>query len=448
MIASLRAFTRLLMRPASLAMLYLLSMAAISPSLFDDFHVGGSLGVSGSSRVLLILWGEVMLFMTVFGVSLVTVEQAIWNPFAAAVPRLSQRAALGRWIYGVTAAFVLAGAIATHADAISFAPAFASSLMFFAVGGWIAEPVTSRSIAKVIGVALLVASLLLGRLVPFVEYAPIPVAIIAGAITVTLALRDRSGEVRRSRLLAPKMPNGYALGAKLDDGPHVRGAIIEWRGAPRSGRITEWLRAIEYESFGARRYGSIVHLGWFTLYASVAGYLIGAPAFAAILGIATIYPGLVLAGQWPYPLDREKRATIIYINGVMRYSAYFAVAGLLSWLLSRTHIPRFALGEAVAPYGRGLAIFVGVFAWTPLVQWLSIKWGINRRMFTSGAIQFRMLAVVLIAITLGMPSGALIEKFFRNSVMVQAGLLSTLVVATHLWYWGAIRRYYRVADLV
>jgi hypothetical protein len=452
---SVRAMGRLLWRPASVFGAFPILLAAAWPIILLGDRLDSGLRLSSPEGLSEVLWGESIALISVLGMILTWVaREAHQSVFAFNVPGLRRKILEGKGAFGVALSMAVAGIMLTTGDVRAAVEIFACALFFFALGGALADPITPTWLSAVTGLALVASALQPTRVRFLFETAPTVSVIVALLAFGVITYRETSTAIARMRVLLPKLPEGYAIGPRLWRA-YLNGTTTTMRNrhhSPATGRLRDWVLAVDYENFGMRHFGWLGLLLFIVALNAGMAYGLNNPGFVAILGAMHVaYRGHRLKGQWAYPLSRVNRARLHFVLNLIDGTSYAALATLAFWLLQKTNLPAFPVIDV--PDRRespGLAVVAVAAIWYPLVQWPSISAGWHFEKLIKGPVwAAKFMGLVLASVSLTFGTYALLHGV-AQSVSIGAAVVAglALAMAVQLGYWLLVKRHFERKDLI
>jgi hypothetical protein len=447
-IQTFRTAGRLAWRPALLSYIYVLGLSVLAPALILGWQLGDSADVLSPRVFHLVVWGQALFFMPALGATVSQLfSSALTKPFILTTPELLTRLNHARLAINVVFALVIAIILALINRPDDAIPAFCCALLFFEFGVRSADPAVPRLQGLAIFIAGVATLIVLRQTIQALESEPVLVSVVALGLSVLLVSRDLSP--RRARDM---VQNGPTAALQLGN-PFTRpifkehGQDVSFEGEPESGRLFEWLRALDYEMFGFRRFGTAKELGFFIVFFCVWAYVFSNTVVPALMGILFVSTGRGLVGKIAYPIRRDERATLVFFNGVLRYTAYFGGASIVTWLITSSGLPRIAPLVHMSDEMNGFLALAATFLWTPLTQWLSVKLKLERKMVSFGTNQAKLIVVMLGTMLPAVATASLVPEI-HGGLPVQLGVCLLLMIAGHVALWFALKHHYRTADLI
>jgi hypothetical protein len=452
---SVRAMGRLLWRPASIFGAFPVLLAAAWPMVILGDRLDNGLRLSSPEGLSEVLWGESVTLFAIIGMSLARVAcEAHKSVFAFSVPGLRRKILEGKSAFGIALSVALAGMLLTTGDARAAVEVFACALFFFALGGAFIDPITPAWLSVVMGLAFVASALQPTRVRFLFETAPTVSVIVALLAFGVMTYRETSTAIARRRVLLPKLPEGYAIGLRLERA-YLNGPTTTARSrhdSPVTGRLRDWVLAADYENFGMRRFGWLGLLLFIVALNSGVAYGMNNPGFAAILGLMHVtYRGHRLTGRWAYPLSRIKRARLHVVLNLIDGTSYVALASLAFWLLKKTELPQFPVfGLPTRPRSVSAAIIAVAAIWYPVVQFSSLSAGRPWEKLIKSPVwagKFMGLALASVGLTIGTYE---LLRHVAQTVSIGAAVAAglALAMAVQLLYWLLIKRHFERKDLV
>ena len=441
------ALPRLVWRPASIGLLFMTLLATALAFTFD-VQLDGSGEEIRRAVLVTRLWRLSVLLPAAVGIALgMITTEAQHTPFAWTLPRLRSELFTGKLLAMLVIAAIVAAVLSAASEPVYGAAAFGVAALFFALGGSLADPLSSRVQYRAL---LLVAAILVFRpeyLEQVATAQPIPVGVASMAIAVLLLRREFAASTARERPHVAAMPVGtttaltrraYFARTKTADG--------EWSRPLWIGRMTDWLRAGSYETFGGRGRGYMSTLALQFLIVSAMAYYFASPAMVAYMpAMTSSWMAPQLRGRFHYPLSRHDRARLIFWGSLAEILAITLLAVVSLGILYELG-PRRGWDHArAATFADALPLVFAVLAWAPVGQWARV----GRPFLEEDTASVRQMAVVfgfLMAwVALAILSG---EWLARLNPAPRYTLLVALAAITQTAYWHALRWYHARKDIV
>jgi hypothetical protein len=449
--ASPMALLRLVARPASLWHLFPLFLGTVWPfaglldSGADPF--GSILRGDASPALRVAAWQFSILFGAAAGlvVSLPRIE--IQHSFSAwTLPGLRNGLLLGQWMAGAVAALVAAALMWRVASPVEAAAASSACLASLVLVGLILDVAAPSPVRWLAGATLIAAVIRpemlasLGASWPLLLAAAGVVLVVSATVPIFGADSARLRPFRFSGAVGTASPtaiaNFWARG----------GSERPWSTDLATNHTLRWLRAAEYESFGARRFGFAGDRVLTALVFAVAASIVLESGLLAMVGIALASRGLQLRRSLHHPVSRAQRATLAYLGSL----ADAAVTCILTaiFFVPVASVARTLLPTLTDPAGTAwLVVLAFAFAWSPLAQWAVARG--RSLVSTSRAplrIMFQQYGLFLLFMVVVGASTTLLRRFEVDEprALMAAGGVALLMQALH---GVALRRHYARADL-
>ncbi len=379
------AFFRLLWRRAMLGQAFLLSLMVAAVLLPVQTEYAPDFGISSTTRVNLFP----LIFPFLVGLILVETSLAELQHtlLAWSLPNLRRNLLFPVVSVGIVASIPATVVYRWLGGAAPWIPVFTTGILWYSVG-IIAANVYVRGSDRplyhyatvFLRSALLVLSVFsINRVVDFCSNHPI-ISVLLTFVGATLCfLRFHSANVARRKSLVPiRSPEEEINSRKRSP----------TRRLPLKGpfsRISEWIRAGEYENFGSDWGGWV---GRAVKYSGIAvlivivlpylkdvqelGILIGlqmfAPAIPAFLAMGYCANGsLFLHKGWLYPLSRNQLAKLAYLSSLLYNAGICGIMLVTVLILERLEEPDNWFG-----FRRPLAL---IFVVNPVFQWMRFRHG-------------------------------------------------------------------------
>ena len=451
MTSSVRSLGRLFWRPASVLLVFPVFLALAWPMVRDlDSNPPD---VSSPAGLATLLWAESVVLMALIGATVGGISHEAHQPlFAFAVPKLRAKLLQGQLIIGLTVALVLAAGIVYAEDGVHAVNIFACAMLFYALGTTVSDPITPRLVSLLILVACLAFASESDRIRDLFETMPAVATIGATLITGALLRRGWSIESARKRAVTGARIPGIMRWGKftLADFEGQDSTARSWRVSLVSGRLADWVRATDYENFGASGGGWLKTLSVTVLYYGGAAYVLGNPSFAAVMGMmALTMSGHRLVGSGVYPISRSARANLLFVCSIVDSVAYFLLVSILTLALANSGLPRFMTPDGIPerPLAMMMMYFPLAFIWAPVAQWAFVTRPVARRIKTSFGL--RDFAHMIAAVTFVFATYELVRWANRaySAPVVAAGIVLAAAVVYAL-YWFALRWHFSRRNLV
>jgi hypothetical protein len=427
-----------------------LVLAAAWPLVRNDPAVAPLAGTSPGG-VLSVLWGESVTFTVVAGflAGLIT-RDLLQAPFAFIVPSFRERIFAGKAVLAGLISAALAFQLAGVSGA-GMAPAIAAcALLFFSVGAALSDPIFPRSAVWTVGALLVIPVWEPNHVRTLFEAAPVIASLAAFGIAVVLGRRELDPDITRERMMLPVRRRGQFRDGSLAP---VLGRIarsLAWTADPSSGRLVEWVTAVHYENFGARRYAWPMTVLWAVGLNCGAAYALKNPSFAAVMGLMSLsMGGHRFTGRWAYPISRGQRALVLWAATLVDSVAYFAVALVVLPIIYALDLPQVGLVTGMIPRYGLLAPLAVAFITAPVVQWPRVTSNLApAQIMRFGPlwlrVSFRSVGAILIMTFL-------LESLFvvRDQLSLTAALAvgAFLAIAFQYYYWVNLRHHFSQSDL-
>ncbi len=415
-----------------------------------------------------------------------TVHDLRYRYFSWTLPKLQRR--LGASVIGIAlvSALLWTSAYRGLGGELNAMAGFAGFLLVFMLSA-----VAQRAPLAAVCVALLVAGIWGDFFFGVIHAQPIAWTIFALLCVAGCLLSGFSRRSARTKLLAPhlislvNMFNRFELCRAEEEQLKRRSRPREWRLAFVGTEIRNWVRAVEYGTFGAtsrvqttvRTYASFAFMGLciispafmksgrsFELGLEHAFHVLFSPpvplddpTFVPVAFFQALWAGSlvfsasgILQRGWVYPLSRRGRSLIVYrmslrqnLRIVWMHSLTFAFYAALIVVLrggvdDLGFMPGFFRGVIA------VVILLPVAQWVRLwLDWTSPRGGTNRRymfLVLFGLFPFACLAPLL---TYQWP-----RLFAEVGLPIQASLLIALALASQGLYYRALTNHYQRKDLI
>ncbi|MEO8194349.1 MAG: hypothetical protein ABI681_10920 [Gemmatimonadales bacterium] len=445
-----RPLLRLMWSPQAGFLVLPLALAAAWPAVRNHPAVAG-LAAGSPGDLSSVVWGEAVSFAVVAGflTGLIT-RDLLQAPFAFIVPSLRNRILTGKAIAAALIAVVLAFRLA-DLSGLAMSPAIAAcTLLFFSIGAALSDPVFPRSLVWIIGALLVIPVWEPGHVRRFFEFAPMIGSVAAITATAVLVRRELDPDTARERTMHPMQRGKTSVDGPVASTWRAMGLARAWSGYPRTGRLWEWVRAMHYENFGARRFLWITSVLWAVGLNCGTAYALKNPSFAAVMGLMNLcMGGHRITGRWAYPIARERRALVLWLGSLVDSVAYFALAALILPLIYALHLPQVILIKGMTPRYGLLAPLAIAFITAPVVQWPRVTSNLApAQMSRFGPLWLRVSLRCLAAVAI---TTFTLESLYvvRHVVSMTAAVATAagLAIAFQRYYWINLKHHFAGSDL-
>lgn len=382
------------------------------------------------------------------------------GPFAWTLPGLRRRFGAGVLSLALLVALPGALAFARAGDSALALALLCAGLLWFGMAMAIFDPYPSVLVSRAVLVALL-AVLLTGAdaVLAAVEASPLACTAIAAPAAALFFLREFSAGAARMRPFVPVFPLGTGGERQwMQDRLAYRAPRDrDWTLDSIGQGLVAWLRATQYERFGKYALG---WAGWtvvVALAAAGAAVLTRDDAGEMARTVAAVFVAHhILASPFPrkwmaYPLARAQRARVAFWAGTLHGAAVCALFAV-SLLAAGAVLPRLSflpLGGAALPAPvHVLALAGSILAWTPLLQYVQVRWLTGSAGDAGSAAGVAVLAATVTAYVLGAAGMAGWVVRVAGGPLGALASVAGAALATHVVYRGLLGRYYARADLV
>jgi hypothetical protein len=441
-VSDLYALGRLVWRPTMLLALFPLGL--VTGLAFSNLS---SAGPDAADVVRQTVWLFATVAPAAIGLLLSMFTRELQHTlFGWTLPALSQRLFSGKLAFGGLFATPIALAALLLFDAPLGVAVFGWSVLSFAVGGVIFDPVLPKVESR--GAAILLVLVAFGKLnvVEVIEMQPLIAGFLAAAVGVLLLRREFGTALSRKRPLTftSAAVSSAAPGATRLYWTQQTQRGADWSGNLADGGLINWLRAAQFEGYGGAKAGFfMMKLGQLGIVV-IAGFLSGTP------NMVVYFPWIFMEGRrqlqamLPYPLQRSRRATLFYLSTLVD-SLVAAVLGLLGIAILTAAGQSFD-GAAEGVTSVGLVVMLLSFAaWSPLVHWTNIRGPVYAMKNAKDLVQ--RLAILLVYVALAKSPGFVLPGFVPSGPASWMALVA-LGLVTHALYWLAVRRHFAGKDLV
>lgn len=443
---TLHATGRLLWRPAILIALFPLALVT-ALALLDFTSESMAVAGPGTDAARHTLWRFATLVPAAVGLLISLLTRELQHTlFAWTLPALSRKLLLGKLFIGGIFAGAVALASIPFSDAQLSLALFGWSLLSFAIGGVVFDPVRSK--VEAYGAALIVAALAFRPLYAdsMMELQPLVAGPLAAFAALALVQREFGRSLSAERPLTFMSPT-WSLNSSASRQYWARRATndAEWTRSLHRGRSLDWILAGAHESFGARRGGYAAYWAIQITIVVIMSYLTDNPGMAAMFPwIIVGMTGLQLSSRLTYPIDRSERASLFFMSSVADTIAA-STAGLVSIALLFVIGPRTQWMGGGQPFGDTLMSLAFFAAFSPIGHWAKTRGSYSDQVAKSARSALRYFAFQLpfmfLAVSVAMP----MEAF---SLAIRMGTASVAFVLIHGAFWLALRRHFGTKDLV
>jgi hypothetical protein len=347
-------------------------------------------------------------------------------------------------LIGSIAAAALVAIVAGPGDGIA---AFCFAMLFFQIG-LVSSDTTMPRFGRLTATSVSISAfVLLPLAVDLAQSAGLLVSIPALAFAVTLVAQDLSHRRARARVDNAPAIVGYRFGSPVFRRPDASDPeTTAFDGRPSSERLVDFLRAINYEGRGMRRFAPVSDLTFSIMLFSGLAYFSSNPGMAGLFGIMMFGSGRGFLADIAYPISRQGRARVVFMSGVFRYTAYFFGVALLMWILGHSGLPRILdRPRSHDPYG--VMAIAGALIWMPLCLWLAVKWRLERTAVKGGGNQAKWMLLLISTVFLAVPTSLLLPEL-HGGLAVQGSVFALLLIGGHSLLWFGVKRHFAKADLV
>ena len=428
---------RLVWRPATLLVLFPIALSLLMVLLEADgvislWRAHATLALSGAIVALIAREPQAAMFG--------------WT-----LPGLNSQMSKAAAAIGILGALI-AGALFTPVAGISMGVAmFGSSLLAFALGMELVDPVRNGKYRA--GIFLFLVAVVFRPEYPHrtALISPVLFGLLTGCAAAFLFYRSHSRATMRNRPFVADMSYGLP-GVEALRGYWAKRKSPEqvWSLPLQRAGVRTWISAAIYESFNGRAGGWPRYVSFQMAIGITLAYALNGPWFVA-LSIIQIFvlSGLQLRMRVLYPLSRERQASLNYAFSFVENALLCSVSGIAIWLLysyGPGHFQAFANPGNPPPILA--AAFVGVvFALAPLAQWAKTRGplltpaGSNPNRWSRSYLYWIAFMVVYLLITTPLKI-----EIIKPATAWSA--ISALAVVVQALYWLALRRHFRRADLI
>jgi hypothetical protein len=440
-----RAFARLVWRPASLWVLFPGFWAVAAPllGLAERGHSPLALWRRDPAAIFT-AWHILVVVAVVAGVAAALARLDLQRtPFSWTLPdrdRLLQRSTVAM---GVLLAAGLAAMVGHVAGAGAMPPAFAVALFAFAASGAVVDAGVPKRLRWGAAFALAWPAVRPGGFAGAIMGAPLAVAIVVlAAAGALLAFLFSSGCARRRHRAGP--PEGADAARRYWSKRSA--ARSTWDRSLATESVLPWLRAVVHESGGTGR-------GLVLLYVANAGiavlfgHLSGEPGMVLILAGVTFTGGsLQLATGLGHPLSRTLRADVAATTALAGAAAYGVVSALVLLAVRGLGVPVIPWLASDPSRLTWLAAIGLAVAWAPVAQWDAVR---QPHAGPKKAFGTRALGRTMVHMAGFIIVGHLTARALRSAGTVDTLLaIAVLVVVVHIAFRLLLRRHYARADLL
>ena len=413
-------------------------------------------------------------------VELFTVELQ-HSPFSWTLPNLRRKLFSSLLFTGITTAFLVTLVYTWFGGPAYWLPIFTSVLLWYSLGMvfsagnvWdiSAEGMYLYGVSvfriSVLSV-LVVAGFSINRIAEFYSAQPL-LCILIPAVGAPLCLYhflNVNAARRKSLVRMPSAPPVLMPGAGLDKARSIEKELMarkrtstrKWQHTGPLAGLSDWIRAGEYENFGADRGGwaakVFVVSGIAALAVPCAAYLLevlllpnaNERNLLVVLQIAHVLVSLVPAGGamayclerplflrkgWLYPLSRIQLARLTYSGSLLGNTVLYGIT-LLTLLLSAGFVELYAGYDFVRP-------MTLILICTPLLQWMRLRYGAYS--FRLGILGMAMMLVMVCVFGLWLKVAQDIPAIYEVAACASFILLSQWL------YRHKLETYFTKADLI
>lgn len=360
------------------------------------------------------------------------------------LPGLSRRLRLGKLVVGGIFAAAVAVASIPFADAQVSLAVFGWSLLTFAIGGAMFDPVLSKVEGRGLGIILAVLAFRPSYAASTMEFLPLlttPLAILGGLAFLS---REFSPALARRRPLAILSPTWSVTHSSAQQyWAREANSDAEWQ-RNLQGSTLDWIAAGAHETFGARKHGYAIAVLVQISIAIVTSYFTGNLLMAAMFPwILVGMSGLQLSSRFLYPINRRERANLFFLS-TSTETLVASAAGLTSVGILGLVGVRNAPGDEQT-IGEVLTFIAYFVALSPISHWAKIRGAYTEQASGSAFVSMRFFAFHLTFIILAAGAAVLSRKLLPEASMwLAAGAFLLL----HSAYWVAVHRHFATKDLV
>ncbi|HUF65231.1 MAG TPA: hypothetical protein VMM17_04575 [Gemmatimonadaceae bacterium] len=430
---------RLVWRAASLGLLSMvLAAAGAAIAIRLDAVDGRLVDAQALWRLVILVPGAIAV-----GLSLISTE-ARHTQFAWTLPRLRDGLYAGKLVAMALAAGLVAWTAIVNVPGTA-AAALGLGALCFALGGVAADPLSSKIESRGVLFVLVLLVLRPDQLDRIASAQPVVAGLIGALLAVLLLRREFAVDRARERPFIAAMPVGdttestrraYWARAKASDGA--------WSRPLAHARMSDWLLAANYETFGARSGGFLLRVLIQFVFIGSFAYYLGTPTMVAYIpAVVLAWTGFQLQGRFLYPVSRGTRAELLFWGSLLEIVATFSFAAVtlgVLYLVGPRHgvMPDDSVGGALR-----LAFFI--YALAPIGHWGRVGHPLVSEQFASlrhTVVAFAMMAVWITAAILS-------NEFGEGLAPAPLGaLIAALSLTSYTVYWFALRWYYARRDIV
>jgi hypothetical protein len=443
---------RLMWRPATLLLLFPLFWAIAWP-LASAADAGANplaalrtgIGHSDAQRAIwemgLLLGAAVALFTNLPRLE-VQHSATAWS-----WPGLHGGLATGNLMVGAAVATLVATLLARVAPAPLAIAGGAGSLLAFSLVTLVVDSTAPSAIRwLIIGTAAAVA--IRGEAVFAVaSAAPWTAAAVSVAVAVLAQRSVFSPASARRRPFIFTGAAGTPSRSALADFWSRRGSDRAWWGDLATDRVGPWLRAAEYESFGALRRGYPGQYALMALVVSVLSLLALDSSILVFVGIILSSSGLQLRRTLFHPIGRDELARIAIAGAMIDAVAICGLSALVYLALAQPLAALFPQPDGA----RWFTTLALAFAWAPVAQWSIVRGGMlqynrapaegwPRRMLE----QFGSFLIFVLLVSV---SRIALQRTVGDDPLTLTSGVITITVVVQALHWVTLKHHYRRADL-
>ena len=445
--SNVAALHLLLVRPATVMLLFFVAMAMVVPAMtmepaavdvvYSDFVRGGASAPLLQYALLLTVTSAAAVAILIANASLeLQATDIAWT--LPDLPRALVAGIATILLPGAVALAMLAARASTPGTGVAAAGIFAATCLGFLVTLDAVQPRMLRALAPAL---TLVALLRPAAYVALVERFPVIIAA-SGLAATALLLRQhvsRTAARRRPGTASQFVRGGRGL--QLFWGA-LRGDSPEWTHSLAGAGLPGWLRAAAHEMAGGLK-GNLPGMIAMLITLGVLSY-VTSPSILMTTTFGLTYNGVQLRGTLAYPLSRDERARLFYAGTLIDALVSALVIGGTVLLLHVAHAPQvFPQPGGAREY---MAMLGACVVLTPILQWARIRGPLPPDATKEIAGHFmHIIAFVAGAI--------LIAALFTRWSVLQAAparlsLMAALFLASQALHFVLVRRFFARADLV
>jgi hypothetical protein len=443
---ALHALPRLLWRPMTLLLLFLLGWTIALPLLMlweDGVPLRALWEGRGGEPARNAAWHLIFMATATLGLSTALARlEADHARFAWTLPGLRRGLGASTVMLAVSAAAAAALLVSRASPTPgAWAAAFGVSLLAFAAASSALDPALPNPARWGGGLVVLAGVLRPGILARLVELSPWLAAAASTLVAVLIWRVQFSAAAARVRLerAAPDTSSMRYWSRRWQ-------VERSWTRSLATDAAGPWLRGAAYERSGGRPTWMIMLVG--ATFVVVAARLMNDPGIALIFAAIFLSDGRsLLTPALPHPVSRRRRSDLAIAGCASEATMFVLLMGLLAGAVEALGVPSLVwYADSPPGYGWGLVLAM-VFAWIPVVQWGTVRWAATAALAERAPYPgFWKSIALFIPFTLGAHASARILQGYPPLMT----LLAAAAIAAVVWglFALAVRWHYARADLV